>query len=78
MLLGEGPCPAPKTYRKITEIEQSVLDGVFRILLQDLKMAWPFVTPLEFTIESHETEWHLLRIHAPNEAMVAVTSGLAP
>jgi flagellar motor switch protein FliM len=43
MLLGGGPRPAPKIklIAKKTEIEQSILDGVFRIVLQDLRMACP-------------------------------------
>src|SRR5437016_3878425 len=55
MLLGGGSHSALKINREITEIEQSVLDGMFRITLQDLKAAWHAVTPLDFTIEAHET-----------------------
>jgi len=73
MLLGGSTRSLLKINREITEIEQSVLDGLFRITLQDLKTAWHAVTPLEFTIEQHETEPQLLRILAPNEAVVAVT-----
>src|SRR6266850_5037739 len=73
MLLGGGSRSGLKINREITEIEQSVLDGMFRITLQDLKAAWHTVTPLEFTIEAHETEPQLLRILAPNEAVVAVS-----
>jgi len=73
MLLGGGSRSGLKINREITEIEQSVLDGMFRITLQDLKAAWHSVTPLEFTIEAHETEPQLLRILAPNEAVVAVS-----
>ena len=73
MLLGGSTRSLLKISREITEIEQSVLDGLFRITLQDLKTAWHAVTPLEFTIEAHETEPQLLRILAPNEAVVAVS-----
>jgi flagellar motor switch protein FliM len=73
MLLGGGSRSLLKITREITEIEQSVLDGLFRITLQDLKTAWSAVTPLEFAIEQHETEPQLLRILAPNEAVVAVS-----
>jgi flagellar motor switch protein FliM len=72
MLLGGAAKSTTKLNREITEIEQSVLDG-FRITLNDLKTAWHAVTPLEFEIESHETEPGLLRILAPNEAVVAVS-----
>ncbi len=73
MLLGGGTKSTLKVSREITEIEQTVLDGLFRITLHDLKTAWHAVTPLEFAIEAHETEPQLLRILAPNEAVVAVS-----
>ena len=73
MLLGGAAKSLTKINREITEIEQSVLDGLFRITLNDLKTAWHAVTPLEFEIESHETEPQLLHILAPNEAVVAVS-----
>src|SRR6202049_2112224 len=73
MLLGGSARSLIKVNREITEIEQSVLDGLFRITLHDLKSSWHAVTPLEFAIESYETEPQLLRILAPNEAVVAVS-----
>jgi len=73
MLLGGAAKGLQKINRETTEIEQSVLDGLFRITLNDLKTSWHAVTPLEFEIESHETEPQLLHILAPNEAVVAVS-----
>src|SRR5271156_3438581 len=73
MLLGGSQKAALKITREITEIEQSILDGLFRITLHDLKIAWQAVTPLEFKIESYETDPQLLQILAPNEAVVAVS-----
>ena len=73
MLLGGSAKALLGINREITEIERSVLDGLFRITLNDLKTAWHAVTPLEFEIESHETEPQLLHILAPNEAVVAVS-----
>jgi flagellar motor switch protein FliM len=73
MLLGGGARSPLKVTREMTEIEQSVLDGIFRITLHDLQTAWHAVTPMEFVIQSHETEPQLLRILAPNEAVVAVS-----
>ena len=63
--------------REITEIEQSILDGLLRIILQDLRTSWQAVTALEFSIESHETEPQLLQILAPNEAVVAISLEVA-
>jgi len=73
MLLGGTGRTLLKISREVTEIEQSVLDGLFRIVLNDLKAAWQSVAPMEFNIESYETEPQLLRILAPNEAVVAVS-----
>lgn len=73
MLLGGSAKFALKINREVTEIEQSILDGLYRIILNDLRMAWQVVTPMEFAIEAHETEPQLLQILAPNEAVVAVS-----
>jgi flagellar motor switch protein FliM len=58
--------------RDITEIEQKLLDGLFRIILNDLREAWKGVTAIDFTIEAMETEPQLLHILAPNEAVVTI------
>jgi flagellar motor switch protein FliM len=58
--------------REITEIEQVLLDGLFRLILRDLRDAWKFVTHLDFSIETVETEPQFLQILAPTEAVVAV------
>jgi flagellar motor switch protein FliM len=58
--------------REITEIEQVLLDGLLRLILRDLREAWTFVTPIDFTIENIETEPQFLQILAPSEAVVAV------
>lgn len=72
MLLGGSGKSSYKAEREITEIEQAILDGVFRIILHDLQEAWSPITTIQFSIESHETEPQLLQILAPNEAVVAV------
>ncbi|MGH9666192.1 MAG: flagellar motor switch protein FliM [Bryobacteraceae bacterium] len=73
MLLGGSGKTATKLSREITEIEQSILEGLFRIVLNDLRSAWHAVSAMEFGIESHETEPQLLQILAPNEAVVAIS-----
>ena len=72
MLLGGSGKISVRMTREITEIEQSILDGLLRIILQDLRTSWQAVTALEFSIESHETEPQLLHILAPNEAVVSI------
>jgi len=72
MLLGGSGSTSPPIQRDITEIEQKLLDGLFRIILGDLREAWKGVTAVDFTIEAMETEPQLLHILAPNEAVVAI------
>jgi flagellar motor switch protein FliM len=73
MLLGGTGQNSHKPDREITEIEQSILDGLLRIILNDLRTAWQAVANIEFEVESHETEPQLLQILAPNEAVVAIS-----
>src|SRR5437763_2901596 len=72
MLLGGTGKSSATIQRDITEIEQRLLDGLFRIILQDLREAWKSVTAMDFTIESMETEPQLLHLLAPNEAVVSI------
>src|SRR5450432_4935686 len=58
--------------REITEIEQVLLDGLFRLILRDLREAWRFVAQIDFSIDTVETEPQFLQILAPTEAVVAV------
>lgn len=71
LLGGDGKSTAALR-REITEIEQKLLDSLFRIILNDLKEAWQAVAPIEFTIHTVETEPQFLRVLAPTEAVVAV------
>lgn len=73
MLLGGSGKSIYRVEREITEIEQSILDGVFRIILHDLQEAWSPITQINFSIDAHETEPQLLQVLAPNEAVVAVS-----
>jgi flagellar motor switch protein FliM len=72
MLLGGTGKSSGAIQREITEIEQKLLDGLFRIILNDLREAWKGVAEVEFAIESMETEPQLLHILAPNEAVVSI------
>jgi flagellar motor switch protein FliM len=72
MLMGGTGRSSTPIQRDMTEIEQKLLDGLFRIILHDLREAWKGVTAVDFTIEAMETEPQLLHLLAPNEAVVAV------
>jgi flagellar motor switch protein FliM len=71
MLLG-GSGKTRSIQRDITEIEQRILDGLFRIVLNDLREAWKPVTAIDFAIESMESEPQLLGMMARDEAVVAI------
>ena len=73
LLGGTGKPSGQKITREITEIEQSILEAIYRIILHDLKDSWRQVTNIGFAIDSHETEPSLLQFMAPNEAVVAIS-----
>lgn len=73
MLLGGNGKSVGRLTREITEIEQSILEGLIRIILHDLRESWRIVTNINFSVEGRETEPQLLQILAPNEAVVAVS-----
>ena len=73
MLLGGSGKNCTKIEREVTEIERTILDDVFRIILQDLKSAWQGVSSIDFVVEGHETEPQMLQMLSPNEAVVAVS-----
>lgn len=72
MLLGGTGKSSTNMRREVTEIEQVVLDGLYRIILHDFRQAWQGITPIDFTIDARETEPQLLQVMAPNEAVVAI------
>src|SRR5579864_907970 len=72
ILLGGNGKTVMNLQREITEIEQSLLDGLFRIILRDLRESWKGITQIDFSIESLETEPQFLQILAPSEAVVTI------
>jgi len=72
IILGGKGRASGQLKREITEIEQNLLESLFRIILNDLKEAWKGVTLIDFRIEAVATEPQMLQILAPNEAVVAV------
>ncbi len=71
VLLGGKSKGSGSLNREVTEIERSLLDGLLRIILQDLKEAWGAITTIDFNAESMETEPQLLQVLDPGEAFVA-------
>ena len=58
--------------REVTEIEQHLLDTLFRIILNDLREAWKSVAVINFKIETIATEPQMVQILSPAEAVVAI------
>ena len=73
MLLGGTGKSPTRIEREITDIEQSIMEGLLRVILNDLRTAWLAVAAIDFAIESQETEPQLLQILAQNEAVVAIS-----
>jgi flagellar motor switch protein FliM len=72
ILLGGTGKVATDIQREVTEIEQTLMDGLFRIISHDLREAWKNITPIEFEILSVGTEAQFLPTGAPIEAVLAV------
>jgi len=67
-----GPGEALKQIRTMTDIEQSIFEGVLKLLLEDLREAWRGIIDLDFKIQARETSPQLIQIVAPNEVVLLV------
>jgi flagellar motor switch protein FliM len=56
--------------RALTEIEQTVVDAVVKLILESLSETWAAITPVRFLIKARETRPQMLQVAAPNEAMI--------
>ena len=72
ILLGGTGKTATAFDREVTEIEQTLMEGFFRIITNDLTEAWKSVTTINFEILSVGTESQLLHAATPVEAVLAV------
>jgi flagellar motor switch protein FliM len=72
ILGGKGTAVTEISNREITEIEQQLLDTLFRVILNDLKEAWKAISAINFKIESIATVPQSLQILSPTEAVVAL------
>jgi flagellar motor switch protein FliM len=73
MLLGRRSHFGPPEEREVTDIELRLLEGVLRILLQDLREAWKAIAGMEFKLQSISKEPQFVQALAPSEAVLAVT-----
>jgi flagellar motor switch protein FliM len=69
MLGGTGTVSIPA--RALTEIEQNVVDGAVKLILEGLTETWAaIVERVEFTIQGREARPQMLQVVAPNEIVL--------
>jgi flagellar motor switch protein FliM len=56
--------------RALTEIEQNVVDGLVKVLLENLTDAWRSVVEVDFAISGRETRPQMLQVGSPTEVVV--------
>jgi flagellar motor switch protein FliM len=71
LLGGTGKSPA-NIARDITEIERSIFSPVLRILVQELKLAWRPVNPIEFAVEDEAAARQILSSMPPSQELLAI------
>jgi flagellar motor switch protein FliM len=67
-----GPGQALSEPRAVTEIEQKILEGFLKIVIDDLREAWRPLVELEMQVVGRESRPQLLQIVAPNEVVLSV------
>jgi len=67
-----GPGEPLKVPRTMTYIEESIFDGILKLLLEDLRESWRGLADLDFRIQARETSPQLIQIVAPNEVVLRV------
>jgi flagellar motor switch protein FliM len=72
MLLGRRSEFGPAEEREVTDIELRLLEGIIRIILQDLREAWKAIAGMEFKLQSISKEPQFVQALAPSEAVLAV------
>src|SRR5215471_8013832 len=56
--------------RPMTEIEQSIIQNILKLLVDNLKESWRQVYTIEFAVTTTETHPHMIQITAPNEMVI--------
>ena len=56
--------------RPMTEIEQSIMQNVLKLLVDNLKESWRPVYAIEFALGTTETHPHMLQVTSPNEMVI--------
>ncbi|HYR42261.1 MAG TPA: flagellar motor switch protein FliM [Terriglobia bacterium] len=56
--------------RPMTEIEQSIMQNVLKLLVDNLKESWRPVYAIDFALGATETHPHMLQVTSPNEMVI--------
>lgn len=72
ILLGGRVREGGPVRREVTDIEQSLIEVLYRIMLHDLRETWRPILPLELQIERMAWEPQSLRMMGPHDAVVAL------
>lgn len=56
--------------RALTEIEQNVVDGIIKLVLENLSDSWKSIHEVQFRISGRETRPQMLQVAAPNETVL--------
>src|SRR5215475_9969901 len=56
--------------RPMTEIEQSIIQNILKLLVDNLKESWRQVYAIEFAVTTTETHPHMIQVTAPNEMVI--------
>ena len=59
--------------RALTEIEQNVIDGVVKLILENLTETWRGIVDVQFRIRGRETRPQMLQVAAPNEVVLLMS-----
>ena len=62
--------------REITDIEESMLDGFFQIVAQELRETWQVVAPIQFRFDAIETSPAVSNRMAPSDGLVVMAMEL--
>ena len=68
-LLGGAGKPI-SNMRAMTEIEQSIIQGVLKLMIDNLKESWRAVYQIDFSLGATETHPHMVQVTSPNEMIV--------
>ncbi|HSR50113.1 MAG TPA: FliM/FliN family flagellar motor switch protein [Acidobacteriota bacterium] len=71
-LLMGGNGSVPKIKRSITELDQSVMEGIVTVFCQEFRQAWARVMAFDMEIESRETRPGFLQLYSHGENMISI------